>query len=351
MAFEMPDSLNIETPDSAAEYPDIPHTACKKNCFNTIRQGSATNALTKIKVDPKRNTVLDDVSKAATVTQGNLTVTIPKFAKITSFKTSTYQLLDALTVKLTETGAKSPVVELPLEEYMEKHGLRNWKEARKQVTNDLEVLFNATISFKDTKKDGKEQNFLDIRIIDDKGIKNGVITVSFGTVFYSILLSYPIMPYPVQLWEINGKHNPSSFYLLRRIAEHKNMNVGKKNEDVIAVKTLLAATPNISTYDEIMAKDRALSRRIIEPFERDMNALRDTLTWTYCHSSSQPLTNEELSNFSYQIFIKLLIKIDWKSYPDQTARLKRKAERIGQAKQRKDKNKAKAVQEDKAGAG
>lgn len=49
--------------------------------------------------------------------------------------------------------------------------------------------------------------------------------------------------------------------------------------------------------------------------------------------------------------MKLLVKIDWKSYPDQTAHLKRKAERIGQAKQRKDKNKAKAEQEDKVGVG
>lgn len=346
MTSEMLNSLNIETPDSAAEYPDIPPTACTKNCFNTIRQGTATNTLTKMKATPQNTST--NSAKTAKVTQGDLTVTIPKFEKLTGLRISTYQLLDALTVKLTETGAKSPVVELPLTDYMEKRGLKNWREAKKQVANDLEVLFNATISFKDTKKDGKEQNFLDIRIIDGKGIKNGIITVSFGTVFYGILLSYPIMPYPVQLWEINGKHNPSSFYLLRRIAEHKNMNVGKKNEDIISVKTLLAATPNIPSYDVVMAKDRALSRRIVEPFERDMNALRDTLTWTYCHSSSQPLTNEELSNFSYQIFIKLLIKIDWKSYPDQSARLKRKAARIEQAKQRKDKNKAMAAQEDKA---
>lgn len=199
MTSEMLNSLNIETPDSAAEYPDIPPTACKKNCFNTIRQGSATNALTKIKADPKNTSV--NRANTATITQGNLTITIPKFTELTGLRISTYQLLDALTVKLTETGAKSPVVELPLTDYMEKRGLKNWREAKKQVANDLEVLFNATISFKDTKKDGKEQNFLDIRIIDGKGIKDGVITVSFGTVFYSILLSYPIMPYPVQLWE------------------------------------------------------------------------------------------------------------------------------------------------------
>ena len=113
------------------------------------------------------------------------------------------------------------------------------------------------------------------------------------------------------------------------------MNAGKKNEDIIAVKTLLAVAPNLPSYEEVMNTDRAISRRIIEPFERDMDALEDTLTWTYCHSNNTPLTDEELSSMSYDTFISLLIKIDWKQYPDQTARLKRKAERIEQAEQGK----------------
>ena len=113
------------------------------------------------------------------------------------------------------------------------------------------------------------------------------------------------------------------------------MNVGKKNEDIIAVKTLLAAAPNLPSYEEVMNTDRALSRRIIEPFERDMDALEDTLTWTYCRSNNTPLTDEELSSMSYDTFINLLIKIDWKQYPDQTARLERKAQRIEQEKKGK----------------
>ena len=243
--------------------------------------------------------------------------------------------MDALTVALTETGAKSPVVALSLEEYMEKRGLKDKKEARKQAKDDLETLFNATISFKEKRKKGQEQDFHDIRILDSKGIRKGIINVSFGTAFYNILLGYPIMPYPAQLWALNSKRNPNSFYLLRKIAEHKNMNVGKKNEDIIAVKTLLAVAPNLPSYEEVMNTDRALSRRIIEPFERDMDALEDTLTWTYCRSNNTPLTDEELSSMSYDTFISLLIKTDWKQYPDQTARLKRKAERIEQAEQRK----------------
>ena len=258
-------------------------------------------------------------------------------------KTSTYQLLDALTVKLTETGAKSPIVTLSLEEYMKKRKIKDKKEAREQAKADLEILFNAQISFKEKRKKGKAQDFHDIRIIDGKGIKNGIMTVSFGTAFYNILLGYPVMPYPAQLFTLNSKRNPNSFYLLKKITEHKNMNVGKKNEDIIAVKTLLSIAPDIPSYDEVMKADRHIDQRIIKPFERDMDALSDTIKWTYCHSNNTPLTDEELKSLDYSVFITLLIKTEWNEYPDQTARLERKAERQEQAKQKKKKTTAKAT--------
>lgn len=335
-ALEALEAVESTAPAISRVVPSIlPTGEREKSTFSTIRQGIATNTLTKIKPSTKRNTIIDTITGTATITQGNLSITIPDFTKLKGFRTSTYQLLDALTVALTETGAKSPAVALSLEEYMKKRGLKDKKEARKQVTDDLETLFNATISFKEKRKKGQEQDFHDIRIIDSKGIRKGIINVTFGTAFYNILLGYPIMPYPAQLWELNSKRNPNSFYLLRKIAEHKNMNVGKKNEDIIAVKTLLAAAPYLPSYEEVMNTDRAISRRIIEPFERDMDALEDTLTWTYCHSNNTPLTDEELSSMSYDTFISLLIKIDWKQYPDQTARLERKAKRIEQAEQGK----------------
>lgn len=314
--------------------------------IDLIATGTATNALTKVKASTKRNTVIDPITGTATITQGNLSITIPDFTELTGFKTSTYQLLDALTVALTETGAKSPVVALSLEEYMAKRGLKDKKEARKQATDDLETLFNATISFKEKRKKGQEQDFHDIRIIGSMDIRKGIINVSFGTAFYNILLGYPIMPYPAQLWTLNSKKNPNSYYLLRKIAEHKNMNIGKKNEDIIAVKTLLSVAPNLPSYEEVMATDRAVNRRIIKAFERDMDALEDTLTWTYCHSNNSPLTDEEIASLSYDTFISLLLKLDWKQYPDQTARLERKAERIEQAEQGKKKKTSKKKKAD-----
>lgn len=334
-ATSPPDAIIVTGATATRVAPSILPTDEREKTFSTIRQGNATNALTKLRAVEGKTATVDQITGTATITQGDLTVTIPAFTEIAGLKTSTYQLLDALTVALTESGAKSPVVALSLDEYMAKRGLKDKKEARKQATEDLETLFNAKISFTEKRKKGQPQDFHDVRLIDSKGIKKGVINVSFGGTFYNILMGYTVMPYPAQLWTLNGKRNPNSFYLLRKIAEHKNMNVGKKNEDTIAVKTLLKVAPYIPSYEEVMAEDRAISRKIIEPFERDMDALSETLSWEYCHSNGEPLTKDEVESFSYELFKGLLIRTAWRNYPDQTARLERKAESIEKAKKRK----------------
>lgn len=295
--------------------------------FRTIRQGSATNTLTKVKVNKgDKGLTIDEITGVATVSQDGLTLSVADFNTLVSgLKTSTYKLLDALTTVFTESGARSPFVTLPLDTYMDMCGLKNKKEARKQVNEDLEALFGLTLSFKGKSK--RDRDFIDIRLCEAKGIKNSIINFSFSQTFYKILMGYPVMPYPPQLWRLNARTNPNSYYLLRKIAEHKNMNVGKTNEDIIAVSTLLKIAKHIPSYDEVISSEsRSTDRRIIQPFERDMNALSDTLTWEYCHSHGVPLTDEELANFDYRVFSTIYIRTIWKTYPDQTKRLERISE-------------------------
>ena len=102
------------------------------------------------------------------------------------------------------------------------------------------------------------------------------------------------------------------------------MNCGKKNEDIISVKTLLDCAPCLPMYEEVMAGDKKVTHRIIVPFERDMEALGDVLSWEYCHSMGSPLTEEEAAHFCYYTFQNAMVKIRWNDYPDQTERLKRK---------------------------
>lgn len=302
----------------------------EKRTFSTIRQGNATNALTKLRAVEGRTATIDTVTGTATITKGNFSVTIPNYDKLSGLKTSTYQLLDAITVAFTETGAKSPAVIIPLTAYMERRGLKDRKEAKNQVKADLEVLRQASITGEE--KRGKNTSSYSFVNIADSGEirRNGDIVFTFGNTFYQMLLGYPVMPYPAQLQTLNNKRNPNSYYLLRKIAEHKNMNIGKANEDIIAVKTLLSVAPFIPSYEEVMRADKHLDQRIIKPFERDMDALTDTLNWEYCHHNGQPLADAELP-VNYDLFKELLVKLSWKSYPDQTARLERKAERLEQA--------------------
>lgn len=302
--------------------------------FSTIRQGTGTNALTKIRATEGKNTVIDSITGTATIKQGDFILTIPNYAQLTGLKTSTYQLLDAITVALTETGAKSPTVVLPLSEYMKRRGLKDRKEAKAQAKADMEILRGASFSWEE-KRGKKTESYSFVNLADSGEIKrNGDIVFTYGSTFYNILLGYPVMPYPSQLQRLNAKRNPNSYYLLRKITEHKNMNIGKRNEDIIAVKTLLANAPFIPTYDEVMQKDRALSRRIVEPFERDMDALADTLKWSYCHSKGE-VDNTITATPDYDIFKELLVKIEWENYPDQADRLERKAEAIEKAKKKK----------------
>lgn len=305
--------------------------------FSTIRQGKSTNALTKLRATEGKNATIDMVTGEATIKSGNLILKIPNYAKLTGLKTSTYQLLDAITIALTETGAKSPAVVLSLQDYMERRGLKDRKEARKQITADLEVLLKSSLSWEEKRKGGSIP-YAGVNITDSwiwADAKKTAIVYTFGQTFYNVLLGYPVMPYPAQLQTLNSKRNPNSYYLLRRIAEHKNMNVGKANEDTIAIKTLLAVAPYIPSIEEVKAGNRNIADRIITPFERDMDALEETLSWSYCHSNGEPLTDAELQGFSYELFTSLMVKTEWKSYPDQTARLERKAERQEQAQQKK----------------
>lgn len=211
---------------------------------------------------------------------------VPGFLDKTRFNVTTLQLLDALTVALTESDAKTAKISLSVRIYMKIRELKDYTETRKQMIKDLDIIAN----FRALQKKG---SFYIDRIIEKYDIGRGVINVRFSDDFYNALIQSPEVPYPSLLFRMNGKYNPNSFYFLRRIVEHKNMNAGKKNEDIISVKTLLTATPNLPSYEKVMATGGHVKKKIIEPFARDMNALSEVISWEYCHSNGKPLREYE----------------------------------------------------------
>lgn len=301
--------------------------------FSTIRQGTATNQLTKIIPKDGRNLSVDFITGSATIEAKDLTVFIEKYSGV-KLQTSAYMLLDVLTISLTESGAKSTSVPLPLDIYMDLRGLKDKKSARAQIKNDLISLYEVSLAFKDD--NDKNQDFYDMRILQGKGIiKNGIIVVQFSEPFLNLLKRYPVMSYPNQMLKFNLKYNPHSYFLLRKISEHKNMNIGKTNEDRIRVETLLEACPLLPTYDEVMNGDRDVYGRVIEPFFRDMGVLAETIEYDYLHPNNMPITDEERISIKYKEFKELIVKITWKQYPDQTKRLEAKQAKIEESKNNK----------------
>jgi hypothetical protein len=287
--------------------------------YGITHQGIATNIITKIKPSTSSNITIDMFGNA-TIKEHGMTLLISGFNDlINKIGVSTKKLLDAFTMTLTKSGSQSSLVRLSLDEYMNMCHLKDKKEARRQINLDMEALSRLKLSWNEKEKGGRSKDFLDVFVFGgEKGIRNGTIYFSFSQTFFDILRRYPTMPYHRALFQVNPKYNPNSYNLGRRILEHKRINAGKKNENRIAVATLLKICLDIPRYDEVMKTDRAVTRRIIERFNRDLDALESIFTWEYSHRNEVQLSEEELRDFSYSSFISCLINVHWNEYPDQT---------------------------------
>lgn len=320
--------------------------------FLTTHENRAFNELTKFTRSlPGENMTIDELLHQGTISGEYVEMQTPLSKDNTTilspWTVSTSQLFDRLIVEFTETGAKSRVITLSLDDYMQSRGLKDRKETRKQVKSDLHTLRTSAVSFKEYSGKGKKRQevaFTDVNIAEAVGIdRNGKIMLTLTPSIYELLKQSYVMPLPQECQKINSKRNPNSYNLLRKIAEHKNMNIGKPNEDIISVATLLKCCPAIPSYEKVKNSDRHFTDRIIDPFCRDMDALK-TISWEFCNANNEPLTDRQLA-MNYDVFSKLNVHITWQQYPDQTARLEKKAA----AKQKKSPSKRGVTHRTKGG--
>ena len=305
------EELKPETETFSVEEQEKIQAVIDSNNFELIRQGRETNLFAGVHLPKaKEKFYIDTVSDIIEYKQEGITISLannPNRKK--GLTTSTHQLLDALICKATQTGLQSPIVTLPIKEYMEKRNLTNYKEARAQIIDDLDILSSIRICINPSgKRTGAP--YTDLKIIGTNSIRNGVAYAYFDVGFMQVLKHSSLMPYPLLLWALDNNKNPNSYNLFRCILVHKQTNKGKPNQNIISVRTLLKHAPKIPAKDEV--KNRHISDRIIEPFERDMDALSPALSWHYCHKNDVPISDAEAAEMNYQTFIDLLIKITWK---------------------------------------
>lgn len=302
----------------------------QKTRFVAIYQGTPTNTLGRISHRGLRPEV--NINDRATITKDRLTLFIDRYSELTStLKNSTVKLLQAGVLHITTSNSYRKtteetvihVAEFTLDEYMRLRGLKDRKEARRQVQADLEILYSLSMGWMENTGMG-EKSFDMTRVCYRAALsRSGIITMAFSPELANYLVNAYEMKLPELYWRINDKRNPNSSPLLWKISLHKKQNRGRPSEDIISVKVLLENAPDIPSYEEVQSTDRAHTRRIIEPLARDLDALSDVLSWEFCNARKAPLTPEQSQGMSYITFISLYVKFTWKQYPQLAPRVKR----------------------------
>lgn len=345
-----------------------------------VVNGRAIEAIAKIATKSSLLKV-DPISKTGSVTIGEGDTAVHAVLKKLDeyrdrLKISTDKLLEVALASFTNNnhiGEESRVLQttqvyIPLKDYARSRGFKidprptstpeeAKKEAnrakvllhkvRKQTEKDLESLATTPLSWKEKVK-GKDKDFLDVYLIDAKGIQDGYIFLNFSQKFAEYLIQLPINQYPVALLGLDGK-KPTAYILGKKLAFHYFMDSNQLHHraQLLKVKTLLKET-DLPTLEEVKKSANGWEWRIKEPFEEAMEALvkagvlEEETGWYYCHTKGVRLSDEEAQHIdSYEEWTNLLIKFTLKDAPDQTERLDKKRQKIEEAKAKKDKQASK----------
>ena len=147
-------------------------------------------------------------------------------------------------------------------------------------------------------------------------VRKSNVTFKFTFDIAEYLSKAYIMPYPENLFQINSRYNPHAYYLGRKLIDHYNQNLGKRNRKRILVSTLLKCLPELPNYETT----RRVSELIISPFERDLDALVDDYrilnSWEYCNKDGVTVDESSLQNMNYATWIKLFVLFEPLNFPD-----------------------------------
>ena len=276
------------------------------------------------KRNPKNSTV-SLLHGVKTIKKDKLSVSIHDYAecvkqkKTTGIRTSMFKLLDVIILRFNQNNNVSEV-KFQLDEYMRLCGLADPKEARRQINSDLEILNAISLGYK-----SKSVSCSDMRLIENGAIKNSLITVHLASDFANMLSKCPVMPYPLALLSIRGDKFPNAPYMLRKMAEQKNLNYKKPNENVISVRTLLESSPLIPAIEAVRgSSNRSQKGRIIMPLIRDLNEACSKVgisKYSFMlkdFSERREISGEEFFNLPYEVIVgnvSIHFSDEWPEYP------------------------------------
>ena len=191
-------------------------------------------------------------------------------------------------------------LEMPLKDYMKLVGVTSASKARDRINrvNDtlLSIRFlsrqdlpkyirNTTIHlFQGIQTDERKPEPGDTATgeeADYKALYNGKIVLIGSEVLGSLYSLGKVVPLLQINLAIDSQRFPWAYNFYVRLCEHYTWNEGKPNANKISVKALIKAEPKVPSYEYVKTKlGRQYRERIIEPFEKNMAAIRG-IKWEY----------------------------------------------------------------------
>ena len=147
--------------------------------------------------------------------------------------------------------------------------------ARKLICESCDILQTLDLKFQDC---SPTAGMVDISI---SPVESRVDVNKFGysgvrlNKEFAHYLAHAYIPYlPIEIFTITPKYNPSALSFAIELLSNYNMNHKTPQQNLVPVDSLLSVACQMPKYEDIV-KVEGPSRRIIKPFIRDINVLKE----------------------------------------------------------------------------
>ncbi len=196
----------------------------------------------------------------------------------------------------------NPIIGFTVKDYMAHRGLESKHRTVRQIKRGLEKL--AATQFEITSKDKTSGSLFSLFGIH---YKNNVIRLTLtpeGQAYFEGAKAFAYLPTGLLL--INSQKNPHTIPLVMKLSNLKAMNHRKPNKGDTHKVSMLIENTDIPTYQRVKEEmSRRYKEKIIDVFERDMNASVDILYWNYTEGSGN----------SWKEFKEATVSIQWIDHP------------------------------------
>ena len=201
-------------------------------------------------------------------------------------------------------------------EYRGYRNLKNQDSLRDRINQDIKTMVQMFLEFDDLrfkfdKKTGLTHSYtkrMEMNICSSASVyKKKIISIVFTPEFIDYYRSLPCMNVPKEIFSIDTRKNKNSMTMLWHFANLKNQNKKKSNNGIVSVTNMLNHCSCIPNYDAIKEKGQ-IKQRIIEPFLRDLEALK-SVKWEFVDPNNNVIDKNDIK--SVVQFADLKIRYDF----------------------------------------